>query len=444
MDQRQGGVIREVERGGLGEYLGLKPGDRIISVNGNTLRDELDYRFYVSDENVTLRLRTKDGKDREFRVDKNEDDHLGVTFEEPIFDGMKTCKNNCVFCFIRQIPEEMRPSLHVRDDDYRMSFLYGNFISLTNLTKEDWERLEEQRLSPIRISVHSTESSLRQRLMRNPEAGKIMEHLRRLADIGIWMHAQIVLLRGQNDGERLLRTLRDLDSLGPQMVSVGVVPAIYTKYRREWPSERIDAAWARETLDLVEKYAQEAFQRRDDHWVYGADELYYLAERDFPPYDYYGEFHQYDNGIGVVTDWRHSLSELANSPRPVGNGRKRRAIAITGEMAQGEIRRAVCELGLDSEVTVCPVHNVFFGDSVTCSGLLTGQDIVSSVLSLTRAEGGTASYDEVLVPSISLFQGAFLDNMTLKDIEGSTGLMATEVEPSPRGLYRAVRGRGDQ
>ncbi len=444
MGQRQGGVIREVERGGLGEYLGLKPGDRIISVNGKILRDELDFRFYVSDESVALRVKTRDGENREFQVDKDEDDLLGITFEEPIFDEMKTCKNNCVFCFIRQIPKEMRRSLHVRDDDYRMSFLYGNFISLTNLTEEDWERLEEQRLSPIRISVHSTQSSLRQSLMGNPEAGKIMEHLRRLSDIGIWMHAQIVLLRGRNDGETLLKTLRDLDSLGPQMVSVGVVPAIYTRYRRKWPSEKTDPVWARETLHLIEDYASEAFHRRDDHWVYGADELYYLADRDFPPYDYYGEFHQYDNGIGVVTDWRHSLSEMVNSPRPVGTRRKRRAIAVTGEMAQGEIRRAVSELRLDSEVTVCPVHNVFFGDTVTCSGLLTGQDIVSSVLSLTRGEGGTASYDEVLVPSISLFQGAFLDNMTLDDIEGSTGLKATEVEPSPIGLYRAVRGRRDQ
>ena len=444
MGRQRGGVISEVERGSLGEHLGLQPGDRVISINGKILRDELDFRFYVSDENVALRTETRDGKEREFLVDKDADDLMGLTFQEPIFDEMKTCKNHCTFCFVRQIPKEMRESLHVRDDDYRMSFLYGNFVSLTNLTEEDWERLSEQRLSPMRVSVHSTEASIRQGLMRNPDAGKIMEHLKRLKDIGIWLHAQIVLLRGQNDGESLSRTLRELDSLGEQMVSVGVVPAIYTKYRRVLPSPKIDPLWARETLDLIENYAEETYERRDDHWVYGADELYYLAGRKFPAYDYYGEFHQYDNGIGMVSDFRYALSELKNSLRPLASKRDRRAIAITGEMAKDEIQRAVLELDLGSLVTVCPVPNSFFGDSVTCSGLLTGQDIVSSVLAVFRNEGGAARYDEVLVPSISLFQGSFLDNMTLNDIERSTGVKATEVEPSPRGLCRALMGREDK
>ena len=400
MGQRWGGVIAEVERGSLGEHLGLRSGDRVISINGKTLRDELDFRFYVSDENVSLLVETRDGGEREFLVDKDEDDLMGLTFRDPIFDEMKTCENHCTFCFTRQIPKEMRESLHVRDDDYRMSFLYGNFISLTNLTEEDWERLFEQRLSPIRVSVHSTEGHIRQALMRNPDAAGIMEHLRRLASIGIRLHAQIVLLRGQNDGEHLRKTLQD--------------------------------------------YAEEVYGRRDDHWVYGADELYYLAGRRFPSYDYYGEFHQYDNGIGMVRDFRHALCELKKSQGPLEDRRECKAIAITGEMAKDEIRKAVADLGLGSTVTVCPVPNVFFGDSVTCSGLLTGQDIASTVLAALRNKGEAARYDEVLVPSISLFNGYFLDNMTLKDIEGSTGLKATEVEPSPQGLYRALTGGGDE
>ncbi len=444
MGQRRGGVIAEVERGSLGEHLGLRSGDRVISINGKTLRDELDFRFYVSDENVSLLVETRDGGEREFLVDKDEDDLMGLTFRDPIFDEMKTCENHCTFCFTRQIPKEMRESLHVRDDDYRMSFLYGNFISLTNLTEEDWERLFEQRLSPIRVSVHSTEGHIRQALMRNPDAAGIMEHLRRLASIGIRLHAQIVLLRGQNDGEHLRKTLQDLDSLGDRMVSVGIVPAIYTKYRRVLPSPKIDSSWARKTLDLIEDYAEEVYGRRDDHWVYGADELYYLAGRRFPSYDYYGEFHQYDNGIGMVRDFRHALCELKKSQGPLEDRRECKAIAITGEMAKDEIRKAVADLGLGSTVTVCPVPNVFFGDSVTCSGLLTGQDIASTVLAALRNKGEAARYDEVLVPSISLFNGYFLDNMTLKDIEGSTGLKATEVEPSPQGLYRALTGGGDE
>ena len=452
MARKRGGLVRRVEHGSLAEYLGIEPGDRVLAINGRRLRDEIDFRYLMSDSEVTLVIRKRDGREESYRIDKDPEEPLGVTFQDPLFDHMKTCRNNCVFCFIRQIPEEMRKSLHVRDDDYRMSFLHGNFISLTNLDEKDWARIEEQRISPLRVSVHATDPGLRQVLMSNPEAARIMEHLRRLARVGIQIHAQCVLLKGINDGEHLIRTLTDLDSLGESMVSVGVVPAIYTRYRRHLPSPRLGPEWAGEVLEIIEDYAARAFRRRGSHWVYGADELYIVSGRPFPPYEYYDEFHQYENGIGIVADWRRSLEEevkranrSARDPdariacaRNAGSHSLRcsgalRVLAITGEMAEGELRNAVRQLGLEKQVSVCAVKNTFFGDSVTAAGLLTGQDIISAVLRFER-RNDPRERRIVAVPDIALFGGAFLDNLRLEDITRATGLQAVAVRPRPGSL----------
>ncbi len=453
MDQLQGGRIAMVEEHSLGEHVGIKPGDRVISVNGHALRDELDYRFYISEEDVTIVILSEDGQERVFEIEKDEDDLLGLVFGDPIFDNVKTCSNDCTFCFVRQIPKSMRKGLHLRDDDYRMSFLYGNFLSLTNLSKEDWARLEEQRLSPLRVSVHATDPEVRKDLMRNPEASRIMDHLMRLIDAGIEIHVQIVLQRGVNDGCVLKKTLDDLDSLGPDLVSVGVVPAVYTIYRKNLPSRPMDSTWAGETLDLLEEYAAAVIKKRRDNWVYGADEFYVSAGRDFPNYEYYGDFHQYDNGIGNIPDFRHQLEEAAGR---VGAWPDRdtlgsanfdypKSLAVTGEMALGEVRRAVERLGLSDRVSVCSVPNIFFGRSVTCSGLLTGQDILASVLeSLLKAHRRGETYGSVLIPSVSVFNGLFLDNMTPEDIRDVTGLTTVLVEPTPEGLLSALRPGEDK
>lgn len=454
MAPRQGGLVRRVEDGSLAAYLGIEPGDRIVSVNGKKLRDEMDFRFFTADDEFSLTLRKKDGREEAYEVDKDPGEPLGVSFLDPIFDRTKTCKNNCVFCFVRQIPKEMRKSLHVRDDDYRMSFLYGNFLSLTNLSPEDWERLEEQRISPLRVSVHTTDPELRQRLMANPEAARVMEHLMRLAGLGIRLHAQLVLLRGLNDGQALARTLSDLDSLEESMVSVGVVPAVYTRYRRSPPSPEADPAWAGETLELIEDYAAGARKRRGSHWVYGADELYLMSGRPFPPYEYYGDFHQYENGIGIVPDFRRCLeAELRERDTAPGgrdaapdgkgsapDGKRRRAIAVTGEMAEAEVTEAVRAMGLDDLISVCPVKNAFFGKSVTAAGLLTGQDIISAVLRRWRRRD-LRTFQVLAVPDVALFNGVFLDNCTLDDISCATGVETVAVKPLPASLRQIAASR---
>ncbi|MGI6631576.1 MAG: DUF512 domain-containing protein [Bacillota bacterium] len=453
MARRQGGLVRRVDEGSLAGYLGIEPGDRIVSVNGKKLKDELDFRFRTADCDVSIVIRKRDGREEAYEVEKDPEESFGVSFQDPVFDRVKTCKNNCVFCFIRQIPCEMRRALHVRDDDYRMSFLYGNFLSLTNLTEEDWIRLEEQKISPLRVSVHTTDPELRQRLMSNPEAARIMEHLERLVGMGIRLHAQLVILRGLNDGPSLQRTLRDLDSLGENMMSVGVVPAVYTRYRKAPPSPAPDPKWAGETLQLIEDYASGARKRRGDNWAYGADELYLLSGRPFPPYEYYGDFHQYENGIGIVPEFRRCLEiELGSgvgepgcAPDPHGQaaaGSFRRAIAVTGEMAAGEVEKAVRSMGLEDCIEVFPVKNVFFGDTVTAAGLLTGQDVISAVLRRWRKHD-LRSFDVVLIPEVALFEGAFLDNCTLRDVAEATGVETLAVKPLPSSLRQIVAGKGE-
>ncbi|HHW17993.1 MAG TPA: DUF512 domain-containing protein [Firmicutes bacterium] len=444
MGRNRGGLVAAVRPGSLGEYLEIGPGDRIIAVNGRMLRDELDFRFYAAEESIVLDLEKKDGRKERYEIDKDPDDLLGISFQSPIFDRIMTCRNRCIFCFISQLPKGLRRSLYLRDDDYRLSFLFGNFISLTNLSEKDWERLREQRLSPLRVSVHSTDPDIRARLMGNPRASSVLHDLERLSDIGIRVHVQIVLLRGVNDGKRLAATLESLDSLGDAVVSVGVVPAVYTRYRRSLPSEPADAAWARETLDIIECYSSGAAKKRGTNWVYAADEFYVLADRPIPPISRYDDLPQYENGIGIISDFRTQLEAiLAKFPASLafpadnapGKDLTGKVLAITGTMAYPEVLSAVKTLGLENVVSVLEVPNIFFGDTVTSAGLLTGQDILWAVLRFSRKG---SRWRSVLVPSVAVTDGKFLDGMTVKGLSESLGIPVHVVEPTPESLIDGV------
>ncbi len=448
MGQLPGGCVARVEENSAAKHLGIVPGDRVISVNGRVLRDELDYRFYISEEIVSIVVLSENGQEQTFEIEKDPCDLLGIAFKESIFDGVRTCKNNCSFCYVRQLPKNARKGLHLRDDDYRMSFLYGNFLSLTNLTGQDWARIIEQRLSPLWVSVHATDPEIRANLMGNPKASEIMEHLQRLVGAGIRVHVQIVLLKGINDGRVLEKTLSDLELLGDSLVTVGVVPAVYTRFRKSAPSKAMDPVWAGEILELIEQYASNVWGKRGDYWVYGADEFYIAAGRSFPCYKNYGDFHQYHNGIGNIPDFRHRLETLTERVPPPGRqpGTVCRdgpaGIVVTGKMAYPELVEAVKRLGLSQRFSVCPVPNVFFGSSVTCAGLLTGQDILAAVLRFLRLRGkGEGRYDILLIPEICLRDGLFLDNMTVEDIRGATGLEVRQVLPTPEGLLEGFGRR---
>lgn len=441
-ERKYGGVVAQVEPGSIAAEIGIEPGDIVVSVNEKELRDELDYRFYASDEEVLLEIQKKDGSREKFAIEKEADDLLGIVFENPIFDGLKTCTNNCCFCFIRQLPPGMRSGLYVRDDDYRMSFLYGNFITLTNLSEEDWSRLREQRISPLRVSVHTTDPDLRAYLMGNREASGILSQLSRLVSYGIEVHVQIVLLRGVNDGDFLFSTLEDLYRLGDAIASVGVVPAIYTKYRPHPPSPRPDKIWARQVLVQVEEWTRRSARERGKAWVYAADEFYVMAETDIPQYEHYGEFEQYENGIGIIADFRHQVEEMKKSPgwiAGLASSRPRTVLAITGVMAYDELDKAVRDLGLKDHVTVLPVVNEFFGPAVTSAGLLTGRDVLNGVRQwMHRSQRRAHDLDAILIPSVALSGGRFLDDVSLDDITEGTGVPAIQVAPTPRSLIEAV------
>ncbi len=432
-------MVCKVEPESLAEYLQIQPGDRIISVNGHKLRDEIDFRFYASEEEIILDIAAADGTEKSYEIEKDPDDLMGITFENPIFDGMKTCRNKCCFCFIDQLPRGLRKSLYVHDDDYRLSFLFGNFISLTNLSDTDWQRIGEQRLSPLRVSLHTSDPKARAMLMGNPAAAQAMRHLRRFKQMGIAVHVQIVLLKGLNDGRKLLRTLENLESLGNTVLSVGVVPAIYTRYRKVLPSPCGGPEWAGETLSILENYARKVHGERGVYWVYGADEFYFLSGREFPEYGYYDDFPQFENGIGMTVDFRETLKKVKAEFKPCTNSGnqagKGKIVAVAGVMGYSEVVSAVNTLGIENRISVCKVRNKFFGDTVTCSGLLTGRDIVDSILGLKRTG---EEFECVLIPSYSVFEGRFLDDMTIGDMVEITGLPVQVVEPSPVGLVDAV------
>ncbi len=457
--QSRGGLVYRVEPGSLAEYVGIMPGDLIVSVNDHVLRDEIDFRFYSAGENITLDVVKQNGKKQRFEIEKDTDDLMGISFDNPVFDSIKTCRNNCCFCFISQLPRGLRQGLYLRDDDYRLSFLFGNFISLTNLTCQDWKRIDEQRLTPLRVSLHTSNPGVRARLMGNPDAGRAMEYLEKFKQKGICAHIQIVLLKGVNDGDKLISTLEDLDSLGGTILSVGVVPAVYTKYREVPPSENGGSQWAGETLEIVEDYAERAYKQRGVHWVYGADEFYFVSGREFPGYEFYDDFPQFENGIGVVADFREATkaaqSRLAGrlvqhrrapkaASQAIGGvtgtgGHKGKILAVTGHMAYPEVTGSVKALRLENRISVARIRNSFFGDTVTCAGLLTGRDILSDISNLKKAG---ERYESVLIPSCCVFEGKFLDDMAVSRMSEELGLPVKVVRPSPDSLLDAGFGPG--
>ena len=292
------GVIAAVVEGSLAEKEGLRPGDRLVSINGHVLRDVIDYRFYGAEEELELVL-NRDGQRLVLQIERGYEEELGLEFTAPTFDGIRRCHNQCAFCFMAGLPEGLRPSLYLRDDDYRYSFLSGNFITLTNLSEDDWERLAEQRLSPLYVSVHATDLTLRRRVLGNPAAPHVMDQLRRLGELGIQLHTQVVLVPGLNDGPALAQTVADLAALYPVVQSIAIVPVGLTRYHRcGFRLYRPDEAGL--ILDQITAWQREYRRQHNLNLVYASDEWYLLAGRQIPPAEEYDDFPQLENGVGLT------------------------------------------------------------------------------------------------------------------------------------------------
>jgi len=433
-------LIKEVLPSSIAEEMEIEAGDMLLGINGHDINDILDYNYWVQDDQFAMDIRKPNGETWTLEIEKDYDEKVGLVFAGAVFDRLKTCRNRCLFCFVDQLPMHMRKSLYVKDDDYRYSFLYGNFITLTNLSPQDWDKILSMRLSPLYVSVHCMRPALRAEMLGNPRAADIEEGLRRLAQADIQIHTQVVLCPGVNDGLVLEETIERLTAYHPSVQSVGIVPIGLTGHRRGLSSLR--AFTAAEAADLIENidHKQEGFRNRwGEGFVYLADEFYVLAGRAFPPAEYYDDYSQTENGIGLARIFLDEFAEL--KPFLPGRIAARSLAMVTGFSALPVLNPVVKELnkikGLGLELI--PVRNRYFGGNVSVTGLLTGQDILEAL-------GDKQVGKEVILPAVVLRESSevLLDDRSVGDLERESGCRILVVDGSARSLVEAVLGQGLQ
>ena len=423
--------ITKVKRNSIAKELGLEVGDEIIAFDGYPCEDELDYLYYVETDGFTMTVRDKRGKgETTVEVEKEEGEDLGLEFEKNT--SIRTCHNRCVFCFVDQMPAGMRESLYVKDDDYGMSFSCGNFVTLTNLSDEGLDRIIRLHLSPLYISVQTMNPELRVKLLRNRHAGKIVEQIDKLAKGGIEMHCQAVLVPGENDGDELCYTVRELFKYYPMVRDVACVPTGITKYREGlYPISDVDKEYSQNLLDTVDMLNQEF----GVNFLLPADEYFIKAERPFKDAEFYGDFEQIENGIGMTSKFLQEADEAFSSLiTQNGQGRcalnaPKRSVIISGVSAK-KVLQGIAEKcnraveGLRAEVLA--IKNDFFGHTVTCTGLLTGVDILRALQKLREETG---EYDEVLLAGNTMkeFEEVFLCGMTLDELKEKLGFRNIKV-----------------
>ena len=417
-------MIQSVAVGSRAHKAGVLAGDKLCAINGRAINDVLDYRFFLADTTVCLELE-RDGQPMDVTIRKQEYDDIGLDFDTPLMDRKHSCENKCIFCFIDQLPKGMRSTLYFKDDDSRLSFLHGNFITMTNLRDSDIDRIVEMHISPVNVSVHTTNPELRVRMMHNKRAGEVLDYLPRLAAAGISLRGQIVLCRGINDGEELTRSMTDLAKLYPAMESVSIVPAGLTRFREKlFPLEPYTAEEAGQIIDQVEAFAKDCLDRHGTRLFFCADELYLKAGRPLPADEDYEDYAQIENGVGMLTSLLSEFDrEMAFLDEYMeGYHTPRRVSIATGVAAYPTIRTIASRLeaaveGL--EIHVYEIKNYFFGESITVAGLLTGQDIAAQL------EGKDLG-DELLFPENALRAGetVFLDDMTADELSARLGVPA--------------------
>ena len=426
--------------GGKAEKAGLRAGDVLISVNGHPICDVLDYRFYLAESRVNITAE-REGVNLEFHISKGEYDDIGLEFGTPLMDDKHSCENRCIFCFIDQLPGGLREPLYFKDDDSRLSFLHGNYITLTNLRESDIKRIIEMRISPVNISVHTTNPLLRVKMMRNRRAGEVLKYLPMLAEGGISLCCQIVLCRGVNDGAELERTMRDLEGLYPALISTSIVPAGLTKYRqRLFKLEPFSPDECARVIDTVNAFGDSCLEKYGTRLFYAADEFYVKSGREIPPSEFYGEFSQIENGVGMLADFGDAFSaEFRRLAEYAARFRGKRKVSVaTGEAAYGQISsmaRRVSEKLPGLEVAVYPIKNNFFGGQITVAGLLTCTDISEQLW-------GRELGDELLFPRTALRSEGdlFLDGKSPEDLSVSLGVPVRAVKNDGADFLSALIG----
>jgi putative radical SAM enzyme (TIGR03279 family) len=392
--------VSRVINGGIAEELGIVPGTELLSINGRELADFLDWEFLTADDELLIAARLPDGQLVEYDVERPEGEPMGLELEPPT---IRRCANRCEFCFIEGLPKGLRKPLYVRDDDYRLSFAYGNFATLSNVKERDIQRILEYRLSPLYVSVHATPWEARKKLLNNPRVPNILEQLTRLAEGGIQFHAQMVVVPGLNDGEVLEQSLTDLWNFGDAVLSVALVPVGVTQFSHLYTGQSMDVVNSRKILAAVEAWEARALAERGERWVYGSDELYLLARRDLPDAEHYGEFPQIENGVGSIAALRARVANhVGELPRLDGQ----RIGVVTGSAMAALMPDFLAQLERQTgaHFELIPMVNSLFGPTVTTAGLLVGADI-------RRALADRTDLDLALIPAETINDaGVFLDD----------------------------------
>ena len=428
-------IVSAVTPGSIAEEMEIEPGDVLVSVNGQEPEDVFDYRYLMNEEEVLVVIRKPDGEEWELEIEKEYEDDLGMEFENGLMDDYRSCRNKCMFCFIDQLPKGMRDTLYFKDDDSRLSFLQGNYLTLTNMSEHDLEKIIYYKLSPINISFQATNPELRCKMLHNRFAGDVMDKVRRLKEAGIMMNGQIVLCRGVNDGEELDRSIRDLVTLMPELQSVSVVPVGLTRYRDGlYPLEPFTKEDACKVLDLIHSWQEKLLKEYGTHFIHAGDEWYILAERSMPEETTYDGYLQLENGVGMVRLLKEEVD--AYLKKLPGDDRKRRVTIATGELAAPYLREHAASIQKKYpgvEVQVITVKNEFFGGKITVAGLITGQDLVNQLRGKDLGE-------ELLLTTNMLKsdEPVFLDDMTVEQLQTALQIKVSIVESSGNDFVNCI------
>ncbi|MBE6871812.1 MAG: DUF512 domain-containing protein [Ruminococcaceae bacterium] len=418
-------IIKEVERNSIAAKKGISVGEELVAIDGYKINDVLDYKFYTTAEKITVTVRSMKGEERNIHIKKDEYDDIGLEFDTYLMDEQRHCKNKCIFCFIDQLPKGLRETLYFKDDDARLSFLLGNYITLTNITDEELERIIRIRVSPINVSVHTTNPELRVRVMSNPNASKINDQLKALADGGIKLNCQIVLMKGINDGQELAKTMNDLASLYPAVQSVSVVPVGLTKFRENlYPLVPFESEDSLAVIKQVEEFADKCLEKYGTRLFYASDEFYLNAKQPLPDYESYEDFPQIENGVGMLAMF---LDEFNSNLDYIGPPKTQRTVSIaTGRSPAEFLQERVDTLEKtwhNFKCKVYPITNNFFGERITVAGLVTATDIIDQL-------GGKDLGQALYIPKNMLcFDGeTFLDDITVSELSQKLGVPVIPVE----------------
>lgn len=431
---QKGHTIKSVDPGSIADELGLEPGDRLLSIDGHELEDIFDYEYYIENESIMVVIAKKNGEEWELDIENDYQD-LGLTFENGLMSDYKSCHNKCVFCFIDQMPKGMRETLYFKDDDSRLSFLQGNYVTLTNMKDKDIERIIKFKLAPINISVQTTNPELRCKMLHNRFAGEALKKIDRLYEAGTPMNGQVVMCKNLNDGDELDRTIRDLTKYIPCMESVSVVPVGLSKYRDGlYPLEPITAEDAAKTIDIIEKWQKKVYAEHGIHFIHASDEFYILAGRELPEEERYDGYIQLENGVGMIrlltTEVHEALDEVE------GDEEKEELSIATGKLAAVYLAGFLEEIKKkfpNRKVHLYPIRNDFFGEMITVAGLITGQDLIAQLKDKPLGS-------RLLLPECMFRSGeeVFLDDITRQEVENALQVPVNIVKSSGRDFVEAV------